>query len=129
MRWRFAGLMGIAGVLCAAMVVLALSEARNLGHFAPFAFVAASVTAFALWPSLSFTKRVKAFGSGALVALLSHVPFNALLMLYGIGSETTWQVALEAFFPVILIGWIVAGIPEAVIGGIAGIAWREWEGR
>ncbi len=133
---------GAVGALCAALVYAVMREfVAGLSHrsapevFETFtviggmAFVAACGTTFLLWPVLRFDTWARGFASGAVIGVLSHIPFSALyvgssVLLLGYAMEDF----VQGFSAVLLIGWVFAILPEAIIGGIAGAVW-SWRQR
>lgn len=126
---------GAVGAGCAAILyallkefVLGLSHRSMpevftaLGILGVMAFLAASGTAFLLWRVLRFDARSRGFLSGATIGVLSHIPFSALyvgssVLFLGYGAEDF----LHGFFGLLFVGWVFSLLPEALIGGIAGL--------
>lgn len=86
--------------------------------FTVMASISGGVVAGLLIPRWRYPGISHAVGMGALVALVSHIPFSILCSIWMLASE---QIGFfENFVAVLTIGFTFAFIPEAVLGAVAG---------
>jgi len=125
---------GAFGGLCA-LVVIAYSASGDPSDFGaflplvPLGMISASIVAALLVPVFVYSSIFQAMGVGALSALLSQIVFAFGMIFLGIASDPatmSFGELVDDILFLILGAWIIAGIPQVILGGIAGASCYRW---